>query len=812
MGNLFQDIRYSLRLMLEKPGFSVVVILTLALGIGANTAIFCIVNAVLIRPLPFREPDRLVMVWETNWGKGVSQGHVSPANLIDWRDQSQAFDQLEAFDTTVFTVVGSDEAERVSGSRVSPELFRMLDVDPVRGRIFSADEAQPGQDQVAIIGHGLWQRLYSSDPDIIGRTIRLDNKSYEVIGVMPPGFDFPKSLEPAGSTNTTRPELWTPLALRGDELSLRGARYLSIIGRLKPALTAPQAQAQMEPIARELEQRFQENQGYTITVMPLYEQMVGRVRTALFIFLGAISFVLLIACANVANLLLARASARQKEMAIRLALGCTRARLVRQLLTESMLLAILGGIAGYLLAMWGIGLILTSLPEAIPRSGEIRLDAQVFGFTLGISILSGLLFGIIPALHASRSNLNESLKEGGRGSGQGSSPNRTRNILVVSEVALALVLLIGGGLLIRSFVRLTSVPPGFDPENLVAMRVALPASKYGQPHQKASFFKQLIERVESLPNVRSVAATTNLPLSGTNMSFRFMIEGRPAPPSEILLAQYHAVSPNYFGAMGIPLLQGRDFTERDTETAPAVVIINETLARRFFPGEDPVGKQIKVTYGKPVPREIVGVIKDVKHKSLEANSQEQIYIPYFQNPWAFMTLVARTDSAPENLAAALKSEVRAMDKDQPIDSIKTGEQLLSASVSRSRFYAQVLAAFAAIAVILAALGIYGVISYSVLQRTHEVGVRMALGARREDVMILILKQGLVLALVGVAIGLTAAFGLTRLMSNLLFDVSRTDAFTFVLVPLLLVGVALIASYIPARRATKVDPMIALRYE
>ncbi|MFP5263120.1 MAG: ABC transporter permease [Blastocatellia bacterium] len=812
MENLLLDLRYAIRMFIKKPGFNSVVVLTLALGIGANTAVFCVVNAVLIRPLPFKDPDRLVMVWETNLEKGVRQDMVSPANLADWRDQSQVFEDAAAFASTSFTLMGMDEAERISGSQVTVNLLPLLGVSPARGRAFVADDARPGRDQVVIVSYELWRRRFGSDPGLLGKTIRLDDKPYEVVGVMPPGFDFPRWLEPAGAKNSAKAEMWTPLSFDGEQLSMRGARYVSAVARLKRQVTPAQAQAALEPIARDLERKYEENRGYTVTVVPLQEQVIGEVRAALLIFFGAISFVLLIACANVANLLLARATTRQKEVAIRAALGCGRRRLIRQFLTESVLLAFAGGIAGLMLALWGIRLVVAGFPDIIPRSGEVGINAQVFGFTLLLSALTGLLFGLIPAIQFSKTDLNNSLKEGGRSSGEGVGRGRTRNILVVSEVALALVLLAGAGLLVRSFMRLVSVEPGFNPRGLVAMRVALPQSKYGQPHQKAAFFEQLSARVGSLPGVKAVAATTNLPLSGTSMSFRFMVEGRPASPAETLLAQYHAVSPNYFITMGIPLLLGRDFTEQDTNESQPVVIINETLARRFFPGEEAVGKGLKITYGKPDTRRIIGVIKDVKHRALESESQEEIYVPYSQNPWSFMTVVARTDSDAKDMAAALKSEVWAIDRDQPIDSIKTAEQMIGDSVSRPRFYARLLGLFAGLAMVLAAVGIYGVISYSVTQRTHEIGIRMALGARQGEVLRMVVRQGLMLTLLGVVIGLAASLALTRLMSNLLYGVSVTDPATFLIVSLLLMCIAAMASYIPARRAAKVDPLEALRYE
>lgn len=812
METLLQDLAYSIRMFLKRPGFTSVVVLTLALGIGATTAIFCVINAVLLRPLPFKEPERLVMVWDTNVQKGVSQDQVAPGNFMDLRDKSQVFEEAATFTATNYTLMGMGETERISGSQIETNLLSLLGISPMMGRAFSADDGQPGRDQVVLLAHGLWQRRFGSDQGIVGKSLTLDNQPFEVIGVMPPGFDFPKWLEPVGTKNLPNSEMWTPLLLGSELQNQRGARILSAIARLKPGVTPVQAQAALEPIARELERQYQENQGYGVSVIPLSDQVVGRVKTALLIFFGAISFVLLIACTNVANLLLARSAGRQKEMAIRTALGCTRRRLIRQLLTESVVLAVAGGMAGLLVAYWGIGFLIVSFPDIVPRSTEVVIDAQVFGFAFLLSVLTGLLFGLIPALQTSKADLNETLKEGRRSTFEGRSRNRTRNLLVVSEVALALVLLIGSGLLLRSFVRLMSVQLGFNPENVVAMRVALPPSKYAQPHLRLAFFKQLSDRIQTLPGIQSVATTTNLPLGGTNMSFRFMIEGRLAPSTEILLGQYHAVSPNYFHTMEIPLLQGRDFTEQDTAEAQPVVIINETLAKRFFPGEDPIGKQLRITYGKPAPRHIIGVIKDVKHKGLESDSQEELYVPYFQNPWAFMTVVARTNADLNNIAGPLKNEVWNIDRNQPIDSIKTVEQLIADSVSRPRFYARLFGLFAALAMILAAVGIYSVISYSVTQRTHEIGVRMALGAQQGDVLRLVVKQGLTLALVGVVIGLAASFVLTRLMSNLLFGVSVTDPITFLVVSVLFVSIALMASYIPARRAARVDPLVALRYE
>jgi putative ABC transport system permease protein len=811
MENLLQDLRYGVRMFLNRPAFAAVIIITLALGIGANTSIFCIVHSLLIRPLPFKEPDRLVMIWESNLSKGVSQDLVAFANLADWRDQTQVFEEVSDFDSTNFVLAGGDEAERIPGCHISSNLFRVLGVSPRVGRDFNAEDEQPGHEDIILVSHELWQRRFGADPNLIGKPLKLDNKSYTVVGIMPPGFNFPRWLEPVGAKNLAKAELWAPLVIDAEAISKRGARYLSAIGRLRPGMRLAQAQAELEPVVRALEQQYPENEGYRVVLVPMQEQIVGRVKSALLILFGAIAFVLLIACANVASLLLARATSRQKEIALRMALGCSRSRLIRQLLTESVSLGLIGGLAGLLVAYWGVGILVTSFPDGLPQIDSIKIDGRALGFTILISIVTGVLFGLIPALQSSKPDLNQALKEGGRGASAGFS-NRTRAILVVSEIALALVLLIGAGLMIKSFVHLMAVYPGFNPDNVLTLRIALPASKYAAANQKVAFFQQLTNRIENVPGVQSAGATTNLPLSGTSMSFRFMIEGRQEPSTEIHLAQYHAITPNYLRTMAIPLMQGRDFTEQDAESAPGVVIINKSLARRFFPDQDPIGQKIKITYGKPMARQIVGVIDDVKHKALETDSQEEVYVPFLQNPWSFMTVVVRSDAEVQPMAGALRSAVWSLDKDQPIDSIIPMSQLVSDSIAHQRFYAELLGIFAGLAIMLAAVGIYGLISYTVTQRTHEIGVRMALGARQKDVLILIVRQGLVLALTGMAIGLGGSWFLTRFLSKLLYGTSVNDPATFISVSLLLILISLIACYIPARRATRVDPMVALRYE
>ncbi|MFY9571738.1 MAG: ABC transporter permease [Blastocatellia bacterium] len=811
MDSLLQDFRYSVRLFLKRPGFTATVVLTLALAIGINTSVFCIVNSVLIDPLPFKDPDQLVLVWEKDFQKGRSQERVSAPNFIDWREQNTVFEGMAAFDSSVFVLTGAGEPETIPGSRISTNLLWLLGVTPVLGRAFSQTDEQPGQDKVVLVSHKLWQRRFGSDPNLVGQFLTLDNKSYLVVGVMGPNFQFPQWLQPAGRKTIEQPPgLWAPLTFDADQLATRDGRYLRTIARLKPGFRLAQAQVGMESIAQALQQAYKENENYSVTVMPLHQQIVGTVKPALLILLGAVGFVLLIACANVANLLLARATARQKEIAIRLAMGTTRLRLVRQFLTESILLAFLGGAVGLLLAYWGVGLIVQAVPDGIPRATEISISGQGLGFTMGISMLTGILFGLIPALQSSKLDLGEVLKEGSRSSAAFGGP--TRSFLVVSEITLALVLLICAGLMIKSFLHLVSVSPGFNPENVIAMRIALPSSEYGQGHQKVSFFKQLVGRIENLPGVLSAGVATNVPLSGSNMLFTFTVEGRPPVPGEDRSAQFHAISPNYFRVMGIPILKGRGFTEEGIENAPSVVIINETLARRFFPDQDPLGSKLKITSGKTVVREIVGVVQDVKHSSLDAESHADVYVPYFQNPSSFMTLVARTSSDPTTMVAVLKSQVWELDKDQPIDSVNTVEQLLSNSIARPSFYAKLLAIFAAMALLLAAMGIYGVMSFWVAQRTHEIGIRMALGAQKRDVLVLVARQALSLALAGVVLGLLLAVAVTRIMTSLLYQVSSFDPLTFFAISFLAIAIALLASFLPAHRATKIDPMLALRYE
>ncbi|MGB7925761.1 MAG: ABC transporter permease [Pyrinomonadaceae bacterium] len=807
-GDLWLDLRYGLRMLVKNPGFTVIAVIALALGIGANSAIFSVVNTVLLRPLPYKEPDRLVMVWEDATKQGFPRDTPAAANYIDWLNQNQVFEGMAAIADLSFNMTGVGEPERIDGRRVSANLFSLLGVEPQLGRAFLPEEDQPGASRVVIMSHGLWQRRFGSDMNITGKPLTLNGESYTVVGVMPPTFQFPSRED----------ELWVPIAFDSEEAANRRRHYLQVIARTKPGVTLEQAQAEMNTIAVRLQQQYPEqNAEMGVAVTSLHEHVAGDIKPALLVLLGAVGFVLLVACANVANLLLARAAGRQKEIAVRIALGASRLRLIRQFLTESILLAALGGIFGLLLSVWGVNLLKAFIPENISQAKAIAIDAKVLLFTLLVSLLTGVIFGLAPATQASNFNINETLKEGGRDTSAGSRGNHIRGLLVITEVALALILLIGAGLLINSFLRLRSVDPGFSPDKVLTMRIVLPELKYPDQTRRSAFYTDMIHRIEALPGVKSAAVTNWIPLVRQGDSIGISVEGRPdPPPSQRNIVVTRVISPHYFGTMGIQLSQGRTFDEQqDREDSAGVVVVSETMARRYWPGEDPVGKRIKAgSAGSPNPWwTIVGVAKDVRQFELNADPKPQMYLPYSQADFfAPRHLVVSTDVEPLSMAATVRSTVWAIDKDQPVSNITTMEDILSESVARQRFSMLLLGIFAAVALVLAAVGIYGVMSYSVAQRTHEFGIRMALGAQGRDVLKLAVGEGLKLVMIGVVIGLVAAFILTRVMSSLLFGVSATDPTTFIIISLALVSVALLASYIPARRATKVDPMVALRYE
>ena len=807
LADFLNDLRYAIRMQRKNPGFTIVAVIALALGIGANTAIFSVVNTVLLRPLPYQDPDRLVMVWEEATKAGYPQDTPAAANFIDWRDQNQVFEGMAATDYTSFNLTGSGEPERLEGRRVSTNLFPLLGVEPQVGRVFTAAEDRPGSERVVVLSHGLWQRRFGGDPGIVGKTLTLNGAGYTVVGVMPARFQFP----------TVDDEAWVPIAFTQDEATDRGRKYLKVVARLKPGVAMAQAQADMSTIATRLQQQYPEtNTDLGAVITPLHEYLVGDIRPALLILLGAVGLVLLIACANVANLLLARAAVRQKEIAVRVALGARRQRLIRQFLTESIFLSTLGGIVGLVIAYVGLVVLKAFIPENISQARAISIDYNVLGFTLLVAVATGLIFGLAPAIQSIRFNQIETLKEGGRDAATGGSGKRLRGLLVMAEVAISLVLLIGAGLLINSFLRLRNVDPGFNPDNLLTMKIVLPDSKYERMAQRSAFYSELTQRLQSIPGVKSAAVTTNLPLYLQGNSISISIEGRPEPPpGQEPIMVTRMISPGYFDTMSIPLLKGRQLTDQDTDTSPDVVVISETMARRLWPGEDAIGKRIAI--GRIRSQEdwiqVVGVVKDVRQFELNADPKPQMYLTYRQfGFFDAQDLVVKTNVDPASLAGTIRNAVWEIDKDQPVSNIRTMDTILADSIARQRFSMLLLAIFASVALVLAAVGIYGVMSYSVAQRTHEIGIRMALGAQTSAVLKLAVGYGVKLVAAGIAIGLIAAFALTRVMSTLLFGVTATDPTTFALISLLLVAVAAIASYIPARRATRVNPIIALRYE
>jgi putative ABC transport system permease protein len=809
MRTLLQDVRYAVRTLLKSPGFALVAVAALALGIGANTAIFSVVKAVLLSPLPYPQPEQLVWVREINPGADILDEPASAPNYNDWRTEGRSFEGIAAFGYAGGTITDGDrEPERVAALSTSANFFQVVGVAPALGRGFLPGEDATGRNRVVVISHALWQRRFGGKPEVLGQTITITGNPHVIVGVAPASFKTPVP-------GPKPPDLWFPIAFNFDE-SRRRSDFLNIVGRLKEGATVEQARAELEAVAARLAQEHPAtNAGWTVKVEPLHERVVGNVRQALWVLMGVVGFLLLIACANVANLLLARAAVRQKEIAVRTALGARRGRLVRQFLTESVLLALAGGALGVVLAAWGVDLLVALSPGNIPRLEEVGLDARVLAFTFGVSTLTGIVFGLLPALSASKADVSSSLKEGGsRGSTAGTGARRLRGALVIAEIAITVVLLAGAGLMIRSFMAVQAVDAGFRPDRILTFDFALPMTTYKEEAQRAAFYEQLTARAASIPGVEHVAVTDALPLTGSGSVLGFVIEGRPPlPPEKVQDADFFSVTPDYFDVLGIPFVRGERLTERYRADVPDVAVINETMARRYFPGEDPVGKRLNL--GDPAKTPwitVIGVVGDARTGGLDKEPYPQMYVPAAQQPQRAGTFVARTSGDPASLAPALRRELAAIDKNLPLYNVRTMEQVLSDSISRRRFQMILIAAFAGVGMLLAAVGIYGVISYSVAQRRHEIGVRMALGARAADILKLVVGQGLGLTLAGVGLGLVGAFVLTRVLASLLYGVSATDPLTFACVSLALLGVALLACLVPARRATKVDPMIALRYE
>jgi putative ABC transport system permease protein len=802
MNNLWTDVRYALRMLAKSPVFTAVAVLTLALGIGANTAIFSVVNAVLLRPLPYPDAERLVVLKETKLPE-YPQFSVSPGNFLDWQKQATAFERLESYGESSYNLTGTGDPERLRAARVTSGLFRLLAVQPGQGRDFLPEDDQPDREGVVILSAGLWMRRFGSDPHILGKTLTLSARQYTVIGVMPTTFEFPNR----------QTELWTPMAFDAGDRAAHGAHYISVLGRLKLGTALGQALAEMKTIAGGLEKQYPgTNTGWSVNVVPMRDYQVGQMRATLWILLGAVGLVLLIAAANVANLMLARATERHKEMAIRTALGATRWQMARQVLTESLTLSVLGGIAGLLVAFALMRWLLSLAPRGLPRLEKASIDVPVFAFTALLTLATGLFFGMVPTFQAMRANLNDALKEGGRGSTDGAHRRHLRELLVISELALALVLVVGAGLLTRSFYRLQQVDPGFKPENAVVAGISLPRSKYTQPEQQTAFFAELTNKLSALPGVQAVGGTQSLPIED-DFVLGMIVQGRPPlPPGQDQDTNYYAVTPGYFQAMGIPLLRGRLFNEFDSKDSPHVVLINQTFAKMYFPSEDPIGKRIHVTNGPEIFREIVGIVGDVRQYGLDEKVPAETYEPAAQHPFSGMSVVIRSATDLSRLGPIVRQTVLAVDKDQPVGSIRTLEEVVTNSFARQRFLLMLLSAFGVLALLLAAVGTYGVMSYMVTQRTQEVGIRMALGAQPKDVLRLVVGKGIRLGIAGVLLGLLGALAATRVLSSSLFAVSATDPVTFATVALLLAGVALLASYLPARRATRVDPLVALRYE
>jgi predicted permease len=815
MHTLWQDLRYGARTLLKQPGFTLIAVLTLALGSGANTAIFSIVNGLLLNPLPYRNAERLAIIWTHSPGANVALDWPSPGQFSALKSENSVFEQLALAHGGNVILTGNAEPERLGAVRASSAVFSLLGAQAMLGRVFLPEEDTQDKTLTVILSHALWQRRFGGDPKALGQTLKINGRDHIVVGVMPPGFSLGHEVMPTVGA-VAQAELLLPLPLSVDRMNNHGDENYNVLARLKPGATIAQAQTELNLAVRRLEQQFPNiyplNRRFSFSIRPLLEQVVGDVRLALYILLCAVGCVLLIACANVANLLLARAATREREMAIRTALGAGRWRVVRQLLTESVLLSAVSGALGLLLAVWGLALLRRLNPSNIPRLASIGVDGRVLAFTTAVAVLTGILFGLAPALRSSRVTLSETLKEGGRSLVGGH--HRLRNLLVVAEIALSLVLLIGAGLLIRSFIRVQQVEPGFASRNLLSLRLALVGPAYSEESRRASFYQQLWERIRRLPGIEAAGGVSVLPLGGVSWG-SITIEGYDAASGQgMIQADQRAASVGYFETMKIPLIRGRFFTEQDTKESARVVIVDENMARTYWPNTDPLSKRLKQGGADSTAPwlTVVGVVGNVKQYALETDSRVALYVPHLQSGAGSLSVAVRTTVDPLGMAAAVTREARALDPNLPLYDVKTMEQWLSESLARRRFAMLMLGLFAVIALLLASVGIYGVMSYTVAQRTREIGIRVALGAKTRDVLRLIVRQGMSLAGIGIGLGLVAAIAATRLMASLLFGVRATDPLTFVAIALLLAFVALMACWIPARRAAKVDPMIALRCE
>ncbi len=800
MSGLIQDVRFAMRQLRKSPGFTLVAVLTLALGIGANTAIFSVVEGVLLRPLPYRDSNQLARVWSTS--NRSSKDASSYLDFKDWADQNHSFLQMAAYRPQSFNLSGGDRPERIRGLMITSKFFELLDVKPTLGRSFTNDEHELGRNHVVLLSSSLWQSHFAGDPGVLGRNVKLDDESYTVIGVLPASFDFPPDEDKGGVVLPLPPDV------------RRSHGFLYVFGRLKPDTTLLSAQADLDTITRRLAEQYKEDKGEGVSVQSLQSSFVSDYRPALMILLGAVGLVLLITCANVANLFLGRASSRQREVAVRASLGAGRLRLMRQFLTESLLIGLGGGVVGLVFANWGVSMLVRLLTQSFSIHGTeaIGTNFRVLAFAAAISIMTGLISGLLPALFASKVNLSEGLKEGSRSVGSGRAHKRFRGALVVSEVALALVLLSCAGLLIRSLMLLTRVDSGVRTENVMAIDLSLTTAKYSHTATRAALFSQILQRVEQLPGVQSAAVVTDVPLTQNEDSLGFSIEGVPDPPERKLSVRFNIVGPGYFNTLGIPLTQGRDFADADADGTPMVIVVNQAMARRFWPNQNPIGRRI--TTDNKTWYSIVGVAGDVRQMGLQADSEPEVYMSYLQDPfqWPFLSLLVRASSNPVKLFPSIEQAVWSVDKNQPLSNPVTLDQARSQSIAQPRIAALLLGLFAGAALLLAAVGLYGVVSYWVAERTHEIGVRMALGARSSDVFVHVVGRGLLLALLGTAFGLAGSLAATRMLASFLFSVRPTDPLTFAAVALLLMCVALVASYFPARRAAKVDPMVALRYE